>query len=1017
MDYMINTLVFGDWKIIKEIGEGSYGTVYEIQKTDYGVTTHSALKVIHIPRSNADIKAALNEGMDEQSVTSYFQGFVTEIVQEISVMASLKSHPNIVAYEDHCVLEHNGDIGWDILIRMELLTPLQDYIFTHNLNENNILHLAQDICSALAFCQKKGLIHRDIKPENIFTNEAGQFKLGDFGVARTIEKTTGGLSKKGTESYMAPEVYLSKPYGSAVDIYSLGLVLYKFMNDNRLPFLPSAPKPITFADRENALSRRMSGEILPPPANANKEFADIILKACAYQPEERYRTAADMLEELKKIATITSLPKSESSRNAQVSLSGFKNTETDNTVDLWNTAPAALNEKNDTQPETETWKIIKTIGKGSYGTVYEIQTTNSMDVAHSALKIIQFSDQDSNIHIAMTEESIKSYFIGFAKYIIPKVKNHPNIVKYEDLILGSSKEADLELFFRMELLTPVFTYINPNNLNENTILQMAKDICNALNFCHKKDLIHRNIKPENIFVNESGQFKLGDIGIAQAAEKTLGLSPNKQTEKYMAPEAYSDKTYTPEADIYAFGLVLYEFMNDNRLPFLPPAPNPITFADRENALSRRMKGELLPPPANASKEFADIILKACAYRPEERYHTAADMLEDIKELKTEPAIPVQSPALSEEESTKLTKIEADSSNSQTQKTASPKKKVFPLIAAIAVVIIVAAYGGKYVMQLRQKQQIQESIDESIEARESFFNTSENLDSTQAIEQYEIAITSYPEDERSYIGLSEAYIKNNDYEKAYSTLQQGLKACPDSTEIEEKIDTTKNTMDYLSKVDEIAMLMDSGNYEQAIQACKEAIALNPTKDGIYKNIIQCYLIQNKADEALAFLESNESSLRNETLKKDLIFSCHCQNMYTLLSKGNAPELAHYINDNFETIENYISADTFYYLYENGSYIHTNNINQISFPINALRIHNSNYKVPSPLSGEDAMEFDIYLGRFDTSNEFSRFSGTGQGYLFDYYENGDYICTDGEWSYDSDTNTAGFMGEDQTGNIFN
>ena len=78
MDYMINTLVFGDWKIIKEIGEGSYGTVYEIQKTDYGVTTHSALKVIHIPRSNADIKAALNEGMDEQSVTSYFQGFVTE---------------------------------------------------------------------------------------------------------------------------------------------------------------------------------------------------------------------------------------------------------------------------------------------------------------------------------------------------------------------------------------------------------------------------------------------------------------------------------------------------------------------------------------------------------------------------------------------------------------------------------------------------------------------------------------------------------------------------------------------------------------------------------------------------------------------------------------------------------------------------------------------------------------------------------------------------------------------------
>ena len=343
MNYSINTVVFGDWKITKEIGEGSYGTVYEIQKTDFGITTHSALKVIRIPRSNADIKSALNEGMDEQSVTSYFQGFVTEIVQEISVMASLKSHPNIVAYEDHCVLEHNGDIGWDILIRMELLTPLQDYIFTHNLNENNILHLAQDICSALAFCQKKGLIHRDIKPENIFTNETGQFKLGDFGVARTIEKTMGGLSKKGTESYMAPEVYLSKPYGSAVDIYSLGLVLYKFMNDNRLPFLPSAPNPITFADRENALCQRMKGEILPPPANASKEFADIILKACAYKPEERYRTAADMLEDIKKleICTITLSTSNVKAPNTYVPSSLPKSaaseayTQNEETIGLW----------------------------------------------------------------------------------------------------------------------------------------------------------------------------------------------------------------------------------------------------------------------------------------------------------------------------------------------------------------------------------------------------------------------------------------------------------------------------------------------------------------------------------------------------------------------------------------------------------------------------------------------------------------------------------------------------------
>ena len=342
MEYTKNSIVFTDWKIIKEIGEGSYGKVFEICKTDYGITTRSALKVIRIPRSTSDIRAALSEGMNEESVTSYFQGFVEEIVQEIAVMSSLESHPNIVSYKDHCVLNHNGEIGWDILIRMELLTPLLDYIVSNPLNETDVVHIAKGLCSALILCQKKGLIHRDIKPENIFVSETGQFKLGDFGVARTIEKTTGGLSKKGTESYMAPEVYLNKPYGSSVDIYSLGLVLYKLMNNNRLPFLPPLPQPITFADRENALSRRMKGETLPPPVNACKEFSDIILKACAYNPEDRYRTAADMMADIREVkphnhqtaAVIPNTP--EISSFSEETKGIFDAASREETIGLWN---------------------------------------------------------------------------------------------------------------------------------------------------------------------------------------------------------------------------------------------------------------------------------------------------------------------------------------------------------------------------------------------------------------------------------------------------------------------------------------------------------------------------------------------------------------------------------------------------------------------------------------------------------------------------------------------------------
>ncbi len=301
MEYNIGTQVFRDWKIIREIGEGSYGKVYELEKANYGVTAKSALKLIRIPKSASEIRDALSEGMDEASVTAYFEGIVEQFVREIAVMSELKSHPNIVACEDY-IVESHGDhvIGWDILIRMELLTGLQEYQLSHPLDEKAVRQLAEDICEALVFCQQKNLIHRDIKPGNIFVDSMGRFKLGDFGVARTAEKTMGGLSKQGTENYMAPEVYFGRPYGGSVDVYSLGMVLYRMMNCNRLPFYPLPPQPIRLSDRENALTQRLQGTPVPPPCNASEEFAAIIQKACAADPRQRYHTAAEMLADLRK---------------------------------------------------------------------------------------------------------------------------------------------------------------------------------------------------------------------------------------------------------------------------------------------------------------------------------------------------------------------------------------------------------------------------------------------------------------------------------------------------------------------------------------------------------------------------------------------------------------------------------------------------------------------------------------------------------------------------------------------
>ena len=104
-------------------------------------------------------------------------------------MSKVKGSSHVVGYEDHTVIPHTQGVGWDILIRMERLTPLLTWAFEHPMSRRDIIQLGIHMCSALELCQKHQILHRDIKPENIFVSDSGDYKLGDFGVARTMEKT------------------------------------------------------------------------------------------------------------------------------------------------------------------------------------------------------------------------------------------------------------------------------------------------------------------------------------------------------------------------------------------------------------------------------------------------------------------------------------------------------------------------------------------------------------------------------------------------------------------------------------------------------------------------------------------------------------------------------------------------------------------------------------------------------------------------------------------------------------
>ena len=299
-------VVLGKWTLTRKVGEGSFGKVFEAHRQDYGTTYKSAIKIITIPRNKSEITSAKAEGMSEKDLTSYYNGVIGKLVKEFELMSRLKGTANIVSYEDHSVEAHEGELGWDIFIRMEYLTPLIDYMAENNLSRRDVVNLGIDICKALELCQKYNIIHRDIKPENIFISENGDYKLGDFGIARTFKENNsqreGSLTSQiGTHSYMAPEMYVSKHYDSTVDIYALGIVLYRLLNNNRGPFLPAYPAMITENDRELAFVKRIRGAEISKPARDRGRLAEIALRACSPDPKNRYSSPIQMRQELESI--------------------------------------------------------------------------------------------------------------------------------------------------------------------------------------------------------------------------------------------------------------------------------------------------------------------------------------------------------------------------------------------------------------------------------------------------------------------------------------------------------------------------------------------------------------------------------------------------------------------------------------------------------------------------------------------------------------------------------------------
>jgi serine/threonine protein kinase len=286
----------GPYKIKRFLGEGGQAQVYEAEQSDPRRSV--ALKVLKGGRFASD-------------------KFVKRFRRESQVLAQLQ-HPGIAT-----IFQAGHTPEGLRYFAMELVDgePLDVYVSTQEPEREARLDLFTKICQAVEYAHQRGVIHRDLKPSNILINDEGEPKVLDFGVARIVgdDSQTGRTLTKtgvfaGTPRYMSPEQARghSRSVDGRSDVYSLGVLLYELLTDQS-PHDVSEFTPATL----RAVTEEAPGKPSTIDRSIGRDLDTIVLKALEKDPERRYQTIAELIEDIarfRKAEPIAARPPSRSYR-------------------------------------------------------------------------------------------------------------------------------------------------------------------------------------------------------------------------------------------------------------------------------------------------------------------------------------------------------------------------------------------------------------------------------------------------------------------------------------------------------------------------------------------------------------------------------------------------------------------------------------------------------------------------------------------------------------------------------
>lgn len=238
------------------------------------------VKIISIPASQVQLDALLLTGAytDQAQALDYFKELADGVVGEADILDRLSRLEGFLPCLGHQVHQMEDGVGYNVYLLSPYRRTLEKLMRTDPLTHLAAVNLGLDMCAALAACRRAGYLYADLKPSNIFRSETQGYFIGDLGFISLSSLKYASLPEKYRSSYTAPEINDAlSTLNDTIDIYALGLTLYQVYNNGELPFEGNAPD-----------------QILPPPMYADYEMAEIILKACAPNPWERWQDPAQM---------------------------------------------------------------------------------------------------------------------------------------------------------------------------------------------------------------------------------------------------------------------------------------------------------------------------------------------------------------------------------------------------------------------------------------------------------------------------------------------------------------------------------------------------------------------------------------------------------------------------------------------------------------------------------------------------------------------------------------------------